>query len=318
MKKALINNNIFLNQKNKMQKLTTFLFAFFVYSFVYSKNVSDTLKAVYVDVITTNKTLIDFNEKLNNFPSKAENIHKYFKLYNSLSEKDKDTTLLVLLYKINSYEYLEENYDYSSLENREQIAQINKSKLKPNGYKLITISHGDIVTVSMPKFIEKHLKNSLNTELFDFLKCYLQQRQTGIIFWNNDYYEKYIIEMGNYLLLLENYIEKNNFLTNYFRNKVFYDVLIQFSIGVFHDDYYGKYEEIHILDKRLSNIYKNFIRKNPKTKTAKFLKILFDLKNKSEKNDFFEKLISKMYFNPQTMQINEKCSTYDNFLKIKN
>ncbi len=63
----------------------------------YSQN--ETLDAVYIDIVTNNKVLIDFSRKLENFEiGNPAIMNKGFELFKNLPEKDKDSALLIFIY----------------------------------------------------------------------------------------------------------------------------------------------------------------------------------------------------------------------------
>jgi hypothetical protein len=259
----------------------------------------DTLKALFVDVVTSNPDLIDFSHKLEKLPKgNLNNLITGSKLFKELNENIKDTALSIYIYHQRAFEVL--NFkaipEYEDLykdyyPNRELVNKFNNIELKQYGFELIEISDG-LITIPIPGFIENLLKKDVNRELQNFLSCYTKKEQLWKLYSDDEYY-KYVFETQKYLELVENYIIKNDFAAEYFKNDYYYS-LIYYVLKNFERANYNDYYGYQIMDTSLTSIYEEFVNMHPESKTTWFIKTIQKLNEEVDedlKNQILFKLI---------------------------
>lgn len=242
----------------------------------------DTLKALFIDVVTDNIELIEFSQKLENLPEgNLNNLILGGKLFKELHANIKDTALLIYIYHqrafdvlsfdaISEYEDLYKDY----FPDRELVNRVNEIELKQYGFELIEISDG-IISIPIPGFIESLLKNDVSEELKVFLSCYTKKELLWKLYSDDDYY-KYVFETQKYLELIENYIEKNDFAIEYFKKDYYYS-MIYYVLKNFERANYNDYYGYQIMDSSLTTIFKEFVNTYPDSKTTWFIKTIQNL-----------------------------------------
>lgn len=310
--------------RNKYMIKSGILFFISMISLINISGQKRTLDAYFIDIQTDNKEIIQFSEQLRDLPpGDPENLRKGVEYFLKLPDSIKDTALLILIYHQRAYFYFEgENeyeysyfFDDSGSPNQDRIKMFC-AKYKQFGFKLSIISDGDIISKPIPGFLEEKIKDSISEELRNFLNCYTHSEILDELFFSDEY-KDYQKELGNYVILLENYLNKYSFIEKYIKTE-YCNSLISF---LFRNNYlaemYG-YKGFHIIDPEYEKIFTGFIQKYPSCKTTSVIS-----KISNYIKDFNPDQVLLLYnlLSPEEDTDNEEynCKTDDfNYDKIEN
>ena len=278
------------------------------------------LNALYGEVITNNQNLIEFSQSLEKLlADKPEYFAEGALYYRKLPDSVKDTALLIFIYYHRAFDYFNNSpeydysyfYDDSGTPKEEPIDSFNKEKLALSGFKLRVISHGDIITAPVPEYIESLVKNYVSKELQDFIACYTEGERLASLFYSEN--EKtYIYKEGQYLKLLESYIQKNSFAVKHLKSE-YINHLISFAFKNNQRNEITGHSGFHIADPSLTEVFSDSTFKEKNSKTARFISIIQSASKKLDNEQ-----ITTIYNQLNGSTTNKENSTivdYDNIEK---
>lgn len=278
----------------------------------------DTLDAMWTRVITNNEVLINYSNELSkldkcNPASSEEAFNIYMKITKNININTKDTALLMYMYFYRSYEYFEcpesinsafyisdDNFSTDSVIKLENLNSLNKY-----GYKLMTISHGDVVTAVVPGFTEGLFKDKVRSEIKDFLQYWTMKEKIIEMHCRDGNCNNYVRTKGEYLRLLEEYINSNNLFFIEKLKRIYYYNLLFFTLG-HRSEFHHYYSTYHIKDTALNEIFIEFVDDNPQSKATWFIKTLNKAIQAMEKEKAEELLSFLMSYEC----IDEECCNY--------
>lgn len=242
----------------------------------------DTLDAIYLDIVTNNKELMNFSSTLESLPKgDPENLLKGIKYFKELPEQVKDSALLIFYYQQRAFSYFESIYELEeSFYDENYSPDIEKMKifnkeLESYGVKLFLASEGLITTFTVPGFIESQLKGSVPESLEKYLSYYTLGEKLQILFYE-DNYKVFFMDLIKSLYFMEDYIAQESYCNEYvkddyyysFMNSIFYDREQALMFGL---------ESFNIKDSILKEQLANFSNQQPISKTSKLIQLFLEI-----------------------------------------
>jgi hypothetical protein len=289
-----------------MSKLISITLLFLLYAQLFAQK--DSIQLMWnKKTITHNPKLIALNNELlkHTDPCDYARSQKAFEQYKIImknaSKATEDSAVLMFLYfHRQPYEHFDcpQAAEYSSFYHTEYdqlidslLEKENREKLLPYGRMVVCLSHNDLFSVYDPMYLPKLMKGTVRDELYQYLLLMGMDRNLLFLARSEDY-TSYLNAAEALLIQTENYLTRYDFRKEQISEQ-FYNNLMRFCLGeIYQIDGYDRgygvdYGEFHFL--RYPEIYKAFVTKHPKLKTAWFITQLSKI-NESPKTDEVKEL----------------------------